>query len=175
MSGQPTGLVTLFKRVHLLNYASGIHKVFIEVKIKSTKTDYSLTELFLGEGGLAWQAARATWSVSKWVCKFWPAPGKGRGRLCRPLMFFADIKQTNRLIFTSISVPDRKYTAHLLKKEIENRSITYYSCVSITMWLSDSCDFVTNHQIIQEITKFLGFCKKSPDFFSRKQQVLGIL
>ena len=36
------------------------------------------------------------------------APEGGRGRFCPLLMFFADIKLTNPLIFTSSSVPDQK-------------------------------------------------------------------
>ena len=33
---------------------------------------------------------------------------EGGGGFCPPLMFFADIKQTNLLIFISFSVPDQK-------------------------------------------------------------------
>ena len=33
---------------------------------------------------------------------------EGGGRCCPPFMFFVDIKQTNGLIFTSLSVPDEK-------------------------------------------------------------------
>ena len=34
-----------------------------------------------------------------------PAPGKGGGKFCPPLIFFEDIKKTNRFILTSFSVP----------------------------------------------------------------------
>ena len=37
-----------------------------------------------------------------------PRPGKGWSRICPPLMFFANIKQTNSLMFMSFSVPDQK-------------------------------------------------------------------
>ena len=55
-------------------------------------------------------------------------PGKGGGGGFRPpLMFFGDIKQANRLIFTIFSVPDQKWTAPLLKKEIDNRFVTFFN------------------------------------------------
>ena len=56
------------------------------------------------------------WIRTVKYCSFNPRPGRG-GRFCPPLKFFADIKQTNRLTFTSFSVPDQKWTAHLLKKK----------------------------------------------------------
>ena len=86
---------------------------------------------------------------------------EGGGRFCPPpLMFFADIQQTNGLIFTSFSVPDQKWAAHLLKKEIENRFINFEleGCI-VKLWSARARRCVSGHLAQTSVWIIFRSCK----------------